>query len=101
MIPGCPVLLLAGSSGYCATGTKTSLWIGSTAIVDPPRPEQAAPTSVPMGALAGPAAKTPTIGKTLPAFVAGHLPPSFVLEPDPEYHRRVLGLKPMTSSLFT
>src|SRR6516225_8210264 len=99
MIPGWPVLLLPGSNGYCATGMNTLLWIGSTARVDPPRPEHAAPTRVAMGAAAAPAAKTPTIGKTLPALVAGHFPPSFAFEPDAEYQRRLPGLKPITSSL--
>src|SRR5437016_3667062 len=52
-----------------------------------------------MGALAVPAAKTPTMGKTLPALVAGHFPPSLALEPEAEYQRRLAELKPITSSL--
>src|SRR5579883_16155 len=83
MMPGFPVLLLAGSRGYCATGMNMLPWIGSTARVEPPRPAQAAPTSVGAGASAVPAAKTPTTGKTFPAFVAGQRPPLLVLEPDP------------------
>src|SRR6516225_11869657 len=102
-MPGCPVLSLRGSSGYCATGTKILLWIVSTAMVDPPRPEHATPASVPVGALAVPATKTPITGKTkaLPGFVHGHAPVSLVFEPDPEYQRRVPGLKPIMSSRFT
>src|SRR5689334_337482 len=73
--------------------------MGSTARVDPPRPEHIAPTRVPVGAPAVPAWKTPTIGKTLPAVVAGHLPPSLPFAPDAEYQRRMPGLKPITSSL--
>src|SRR5215472_2949503 len=100
-MPGSPVALLAGSSGYCATGTKMLLWIGSTAIVEPPRPEQATPTRLPFGAVAVPAPKTPTTGKTLPALVAGHFPLSLVLDPEPEYQRRLPELKAITSSRLT
>src|SRR5450432_1142862 len=44
--------------------------------------------------------RSATTGKTLPAFVAGHFPPSLVLEPEAEYQRRLFELKPVTPSLF-
>src|SRR5579872_3190037 len=76
------------------------LWIGSRARLEPLRPEHCVPTRVAVGAVSVPAAwNTPTIGKTLPAFVLGQLPPSLVLLPEPEYQRRLAGLKTMTSSV--
>ena len=64
------------------------------------RPEHCPPTSVALVALvAGCAWKTPTIGKTLPAFVAGQFPPSLALLPEPEYQRRFPELKAITSSV--
>src|ERR1700737_3939625 len=76
------------------------LWIGSSARLEPLRPEHCVPTNVAVGAASVPAAwKTPTIGKTLPAFVLGQLPPSLALLPEPEYQRRFAELKTITSSV--
>src|SRR5260370_21769084 len=77
-------------------------WIGSSARLEPLRPEHCVPTKVAVGAVSVPAAwKTPTIGKTLPAFVLGQLPPSLALLPEPEYHRRLAELNTITSSVVT
>src|SRR5207245_7157370 len=77
------------------------LWIVSTARFVPERPEHCAPTSIALSALVADRAwSTPMIGKTLPAFVAGQFPPSFPLPPEPEYQRRLAGLKAITSSVL-
>src|SRR6266849_916094 len=76
------------------------LWIGSTARFDPLRPEHCPPTIVALVALVAACAwKTPTIGYTFPAFVAGQFPPSLALLPEPVYQRRLLELKAITSSV--
>src|SRR6266478_2695787 len=76
------------------------LWIGATAMFDPLRPEHCAPTKVAGVALVADCAwKTPTIGYTFPAFVAGQFPPSLALLPEPVYQRRLPELKTITSSV--